>query len=286
MELLSCDSVIPDAPEQEVWPLCPVPETAEDVSAYSEAFNLTAEQHIVALEGVIRRQAFDVKELVDRTANSDLLFADSVRQQELLENKLARSERLKLKYKNASERGAFGNLYNKNKFNKLGKQIIDNDRRPQDPIHPKVVAFADLDRLDLLNAVLGEGVVDTEILEPAAKRMALDSRRSDITGIFGGDEYAKIIQGMTLREVKSYLETLQKDINDITVNPAFTGANTVEVGISIGYAIARPGETYRDALNRAIRAKKYAKEVLGRNAIIDAEDVPKDWVYVRKARAS
>jgi diguanylate cyclase (GGDEF)-like protein len=266
--------------------------------------DLTVDHRLTALAGLARRQELNARimieeynedrsEFVERIVATDSqLYRAKMQTQAaqarlaVLGDELTTTQVQRDKYISLSEQGAFGGLLNKKAYKERATMIVEHDRREETRHEPKTVVFMDLDDLNKLNSILSETIVDKEVLEPVALIMAKHQRGGEVTGIWGGDEFAKVVRGMDADQVMKYLSSLQHEVNDIVVNPAFAGADKIMPRLSMGFAVVRPGETYVEAETRASRAKEYAKEQPGKNAIVNSDDVPENWTPTRKSRAS
>lgn len=288
-------------PPQEEFPegaYSNVPQNLAEIPELSPSYRL------VALEGLARRQELnahitaqehedDKNLLIERVVTTDnqlsraKLHVKAVEARlEAVDTELSDTRAQRDRYQSLSEQGAFGGLLNKKAYLERATMIIEHDRREETRYEPKTVVFMDIDDLNKLNSVLSEPIVDKEVLEPVARIMAKHQRAGEVTGIWGGDEFAKVVRGMDTDKVLKYLARLQQEVNAIQINPAFAGATKIMPSLSIGFTTVRAGETYAEAEMRAARAKEYAKDLPGKNAIVNSDDVPEDWTSTRKFRAS
>lgn len=124
---------------------------------------------------------------------------------------------------------------------------------------PPAVLFLDVDNLKRVNDSLGHRAGDTLITTVTSRaRSAL--RADDLFARHGGDEFVAVLAGVT-----SYDDALLvADKVHATVSPPFeVKGETVRPTVSIGVAVARPGQTAEQLLEEADHAMFAAKRAGG-----------------------
>ena len=139
--------------------------------------------------------------------------------------------------------------------------MLDRGRRREDSV---AVLICDLDWFKHINDKYGHAAGD-DVLRITAERIGESIRRDDIAARFGGDELLVVLAGV--RDVDEAVRVAEKvrlacrqpiDLADGTV---------VEATVSIGVALARPGEAIDGLIADADRAMYQAKES-GRDRVV------------------
>jgi len=118
----------------------------------------------------------------------------------------------------------------------------------------------DLDRFKAINDTLGHHVGDI-VLQEVSERMQAVLRETDTVARMGGDEFALLLPG--IGDAAAAAVVAQKII-DATVRPLVIGGHTLDVGASIGIALApEHGEDGEDLMRRADAAMYEAKQTRG-----------------------
>jgi diguanylate cyclase (GGDEF)-like protein len=131
---------------------------------------------------------------------------------------------------------------------------------------PVAVLYCDLDRLKVVNDSLGHGVGDAVLVE-AADRLRGAVRSSDWVVRVGGDEFVVVLRGPQAAAVAD--DVARRIVEGFSV-PVEVGDHRLAVGVSVGLAVARPGESAAELLERADRALYLAKR-RGRGRVARAE---------------
>jgi diguanylate cyclase (GGDEF)-like protein/PAS domain S-box-containing protein len=114
--------------------------------------------------------------------------------------------------------------------------------------------FCDLDGFKRVNDEFGHTVGDA-LLADVARRMALLADPDDLVARFGGDEFVILCPHGQLDRLTLLAEQVAE-----TVRTPFSGPDgPLIVGVSVGIAVSRTGETADDLVGRADRAMYGAK---------------------------
>jgi diguanylate cyclase (GGDEF)-like protein len=117
------------------------------------------------------------------------------------------------------------------------------------------VLFLDLDGLKDVNDTLGHAVGDRVIVE-VSRRIAEQVRSDDLIARFGGDEF--IVALPSIHAVED-AERIAAKIHEAVRTPLNTGSGDLSITLSIGIAIADPGDDADEVLRHADLAMYRAK---------------------------
>jgi diguanylate cyclase (GGDEF)-like protein/PAS domain S-box-containing protein len=117
------------------------------------------------------------------------------------------------------------------------------------------VLFLDLDGLKDVNDTLGHAVGDQVIVEVAA-RIAGQVRSDDLIARFGGDEFIVALPSI---HAADDAERIASKIHDAVRAPIHTGRGEIAVTVSVGIAVADPGDDPDGVLRHADMAMYRAK---------------------------
>ncbi len=119
-------------------------------------------------------------------------------------------------------------------------------RRARHSDHSCGVLFLDLDRFKEINDVLGHAAGDV-VLIAVAERLHAVLRPQDSAARLGGDEFAVLVEGI---HATDDLETVAKRILSEMLRPFDIFGHFIQVGASIGAAVAGSDHTSADLLIR------------------------------------
>jgi cyclic di-GMP phosphodiesterase Gmr len=126
------------------------------------------------------------------------------------------------------------------------------------------ILFCDLDGFKAINDAYGHGAGDHLLIE-VSDRLATTVRTGDMVARFGGDEFAILLPAVGLIEMRALATRLERLVR----RPVRIAEDElVTVGISIGLAVASPGDDPAAALREAddrmyaVKARHAARRVL------------------------
>jgi diguanylate cyclase len=126
-----------------------------------------------------------------------------------------------------------------------------------------VVAYVDADHFKRLNDRFGHALGD-KVIQLLAQHIRAGTRKGDLCGRLGGEEFGIFLAGATLEEAGVIAERLRRDVNDSDEALDMPG---VSISVSIGIAAHKPGENALETMQAADRSL-YAAKNEGRNAVV------------------
>jgi diguanylate cyclase (GGDEF)-like protein len=127
---------------------------------------------------------------------------------------------------------------------------------------PFTILLLDLDRFKHVNDTLGQSAGDT-LLRKTAMRLRALLRETDVLARLGGDEFAIIQSGES--DQREAAGALSERIIDIIAQPFDIDGNEVNIGTSIGIALAPGHGTNPDNLLKMADMALYSAKSGGRN---------------------
>jgi diguanylate cyclase (GGDEF)-like protein/PAS domain S-box-containing protein len=144
----------------------------------------------------------------------------------------------------------------------VAQKIEDAAARQRRWGDPFTVLLLDLDRFKHVNDTLGHSAGDA-LLRETATRLKAFLRETDVLARLGGDEFAIIQAGeSSQREAAS---TLSERIIELIAKPFDIDGNEVNIGTSIGIALAPEHGTNPDSLLKMADMALYSAKSAGRN---------------------
>jgi diguanylate cyclase (GGDEF)-like protein len=145
------------------------------------------------------------------------------------------------------------------------------------------VLLLDLDGFKKINDLQGHHVGDSVLCE-SARRLEAAIRKQDTVARLGGDEFAIIVEGEA--ELPRHLEAAKRLATRLLTairQPILIGDAKVNVGVSIGIAIARTEPMDAETLLRAADIAMYRSKQAGRNTFRFFEQSMDDEMRAREA---
>lgn len=146
-------------------------------------------------------------------------------------------------------------IANRRGFDRTIRQWLEQDKLQF------VLALLDLDDFKRINDTHGHSAGD-KVLLAVAQALRTSLRASDLVARVGGDEFAVLITGLTLRQAESRLNAVVSQLAKASVVPAEAPGITVSCGISEVSA----GDTVDSLMHRADQALYDAKR-RGKNRV-------------------
>lgn len=142
-------------------------------------------------------------------------------------------------------------LYNRRVFEDRIHGMIDSARRYQRPL---TIITMDLDRFKAINDSLGHQAGD-EALKSVARVFKSAIRSTDLLVRMGGDEFLAVLEDTDQRNARYLAERLCASVDGLNI---YADEQT-KLGVSIGLAELKTGESLRDWLERADDILYHAK---------------------------
>jgi diguanylate cyclase (GGDEF)-like protein/PAS domain S-box-containing protein len=131
--------------------------------------------------------------------------------------------------------------------------------------HSHAVLFMDLDRFKVVNDLHGHAAGD-RVLSAVSERLHTAMREGDVVARVGGDEFAVLLHDCTPDAAIVVAEHLLKIVQSFALE---FEDQTMHIGVSIGIADVKPGQTVpADAMHRADQACYAAKHSGGNRAVV------------------
>lgn len=130
---------------------------------------------------------------------------------------------------------------------------------------PLTLLLVDLDHFKSINDTHGHETGDI-VLRQAAQRMVEGTRRQDVVGRIGGEEFALLLPGISEEQAMPLAETLRRALADRPMR-------SIRVTASIGLAQMEPGDDWTSLFARA-DGRLYAAKSDGRNRTVGAAPAP------------
>ena len=154
-----------------------------------------------------------------------------------------------------------GLLNRQSLFERLDPLLSGSERRAQQ----LALLFIDVDGFKAINDAEGHAAGDTT-LRLLAERLRQQIRQQDLAARFGGDELVVCLHGVD--SLEQALRVSDK-IRAAALQPIPWGTRRLYCSLSIGVALARPGDTFTSLIERADQAMYEAKRQ-GRDRVITA----------------
>lgn len=147
--------------------------------------------------------------------------------------------------KRAAQRDGLTGIYNHASFYARLDAALEGDE-------PVAVLLFDVDGLKHINDTAGHLAGD-HVLRRIAMALELATRPDDLVARYGGDEFAIVVTGVTETQAGQMAERLIRAVNSLT-----WGAAHDAVSISVGLAVAQPGEAKATELVALADQRMYA----------------------------
>lgn len=195
-----------------------------------------------------------------------------------LEQSLAELSRLKEQLRYQAYHDALTHLPNRSLFVELVNDRLAARPRRHDP----VVLFLDLDDFKIVNDTLGHAAGD-RLLGDVADRLRGVLRTQDVAARLGGDEFAVLLDDQP--DLARAMLVANRIIDALRISFQVQGQD-IQVGASIGIAIARHGTETADELLRNADVAMYTAKSTGKNRVAVFEPTMHAAIVARHAMSA
>ncbi|QMS84257.1 sensor domain-containing diguanylate cyclase [Candidatus Xianfuyuplasma coldseepsis] len=129
---------------------------------------------------------------------------------------------------------------------------------------PLGVLFIDIDHFKQVNDTYGHDVGDN-VLKTVARTIALNLRREDYVGRYGGEEFIVILRDVNEIEMHNVAEKLRTLIRNTTTE--INDESLIQVTVSIGASFYQQGLS-KEAFIKQADSRMYQAKVNGRNQVV------------------
>jgi diguanylate cyclase (GGDEF)-like protein len=148
------------------------------------------------------------------------------------------------------------------------------------PGRPAAVIYLDLDRMKAINDGEGHAAGD-EALRVIGERLRAGLRSADVVARLGGDEFGVLLASTTERDALA----VASRVGGLLSEPINIGDRAVQVGASVGVAIARPGDAALQLLRNADQAMYRAKAAGGGSCVLFTDEMLEEAAQRLQLRA-
>lgn len=172
--------------------------------------------------------------------------------------------RLREKLRSQSVRDPLTGLFNRRYLDESLEVEFARSIRSEQPI---AVIMMDIDHFKVFNDTFGHDAGDV-VLKEVASVLARSTRKGDIAGRFGGEEFLLLMPGADAQRAITRAETMRSAIGSLDLR--FGGQTLGKVTASFGVAVfPMDGDTRESLLHAADRAL-YAAKAAGRDRVMAA----------------
>ncbi len=234
---------------------------ASDHEAYSERLNgansrLSQQMDASPVRDIVLALIEDNRHMRNKLDHVRNQLEESRLQALQLRNNLERAEE-------AGMRDSVTQIGNRRFFDTSFAEELARSRRTGDPF---CLALADLDRFKLVNDRFGHLVGD-RLLRLFAEILAQNVRGQDRVARFGGEEFALMLPGASLKDAAAAAERIRQVLEDKQWTLGPTGEPVGTITASFGVAQLRPNETGDELIQRADE-RLYDAKAKGRNCVV------------------
>jgi diguanylate cyclase len=171
--------------------------------------------------------------------------------------------------RSASQMDALTRVSNRRAFDETIRSLVE--RNTADPI-PFALFLLDIDNFKSVNDTYGHQVGD-RVLLATAQLCKGEIRSDDFIGRYGGEEFAIILTGLSLRQAKKKGEKICSRISAARYRVETQGTpETISFTVSIGVSVHRETDTVESIIERADKALYLAKKT-GKNRVCSEKDL-------------
>ncbi|MEZ5614117.1 MAG: GGDEF domain-containing protein [Rhodocyclaceae bacterium] len=166
-----------------------------------------------------------------------------------------------LEFEHAASVDVLTGLHNRRWLDDTFERML---RRCHNDARPACLLMIDIDRFKTFNDTWGHLAGDA-VLRHVSRQMSSHLRPTDLMARYGGEEFSALLPDTSREEALGIAERLRNGIEWASLTLGENG-ETVRVTVSLGLALAHPGETLEALIARADAALYRAKDG-GRNRV-------------------
>jgi diguanylate cyclase (GGDEF)-like protein len=151
-------------------------------------------------------------------------------------------------------------VLNRRRLMEIATQVLDIARRERRSV---AVIVVDLDHFKQVNDRLGHAAGD-DVLASFARVLREQTRREDVIGRIGGEEFAIVLPRASLQTARDVAERIRMGLHNAEVSADGT---VIPVTVSLGVAALRPGDESPDDLLKRADQALYAAKRRGRDRV-------------------
>jgi diguanylate cyclase (GGDEF)-like protein len=151
-------------------------------------------------------------------------------------------------------------VLNRRRLMEIATQVLDIARRERRSV---AVIVVDLDHFKQVNDRLGHAAGD-DVLASFARVLREQTRREDVIGRIGGEEFAIVLPRASLQTARDVAERIRMGLHNTDVS---VDGNVIPVTVSLGVAALRPGDESPDDLLKRADQALYAAKRRGRDRV-------------------
>lgn len=174
-----------------------------------------------------------------------------------LAKKNKKLERANKRIEELSKTDELTGLANRRHFMNYLEKMISQARRHSNPLS---IAMIDLDRFKDVNDTYGHGAGD-DVLSALGELLSQETRKEDLAGRIGGEEFAVILTQTDIEKADNYAERIREKVSRLEIDSVPKG-----ISASLGVAALQTGDNSESLLQRVDAALYEAKDS-GRNRV-------------------
>ncbi|HEX5110689.1 MAG TPA: GGDEF domain-containing protein [Vicinamibacterales bacterium] len=165
---------------------------------------------------------------------------------------------------------ALTGIANRRAFERAVREVLASSQ------HELIVALLDLDEFKAVNDLGGHPAGDSA-LQAVARTLRSSVRKNDVVARIGGDEFALVAIGATLRVTEQRIKSIVSTLSNIPTGLAAPAT----VSVSCGMAEYSAGDTFESLLRRADQALYEAKKQGKRRLVVKSPPFIRDLLHRR-----
>ena len=205
------------------------------------------------LQSVISKLAGETKKLLETSETLENQLRDSRKEIESLRNELQAAAQ-------ASALDPLTGVINRRGFEKQISVCLETHEKKGSDCS---FLFLDIDHFKRINDEYGH-VVGDRVLQAVAQVLRANTRGEDVVARYGGEEFVVILPATPIDKAHIVAENIRQNVERIALLNAKDNKTIGVVTVSIGIDVHKPGQNWRQTVERADKAMYQSKQN-GRN---------------------